>query len=570
MSDDLFPEDEFEEIFQASEGGAPTSDALTRLMQATDPEQAVFEMLGSAADITGLAIEDRNDFEKLMLDLQRRGAMAKTVRRLEVSVAERRKQVQREEKAAAAAASSVAGDCDALEQAAAAIGEADQRIEDLADTLELACRFLRRFVWFTSEAQVIALALWIMHTYCIDAAVTTPRISVRAPTKGCGKSRLLEVLNMLVLSPEYQITPTAAVTFRLLGSGDAVTLLYDEIDVIYGPQANGNEELRGVIDAGQRRGGTVARCQGDEHKVVRFPVFGPIALSGIGRLPGTIEDRCIVIDLAKKGRDVTVERFRPGKKPLVREAEELRGLMAAWAKRHVEALTEDEPELPDALSDRQQDGWEPLLAIADAAGGSWPEQARKAALYLHDTEDEIDDSFAVRLLAAIRRVFHDLIVSDRIATHDLIDALHRMDDEPWGEWRRGAGLKPSDLSKALADFKVRPRQWKRDKEVKRGYLRADLEPVWARYLEVIDLTDSDDDVCATQKNGQVTDPSRYPVTPQVRAHFQPLPEDPSDTPESASDQGGNGVTDASCYPGDSGFAHTSDPTESEDGEEWSI
>ena len=40
------------------------------------------------------------------------------------------------------------------------------------------------------------------------------------------------------------------------------------------------------------------------------------------------------------------------------------------------------PDMPLGIEDRNADVWEPLLAIAEAAGGDWPQRAREAAIAL--------------------------------------------------------------------------------------------------------------------------------------------------------------------------------------------
>ena len=49
-----------------------------------------------------------------------------------------------------------------------------------------------------------------------------------------------------------------------------------------------------------------------------------------------------------------------------------------------------EPSIPSALGDRAADNWRPLLAIADAVGGHWPETARQAAIVLAGTLRKAD------------------------------------------------------------------------------------------------------------------------------------------------------------------------------------
>src|SRR5207253_7475335 len=100
------------------------------------------------------------------------------------------------------------------------------------------------------------------------------------------------------------------------------------------------------------------------------------------------------------------------------EAETLRGLIEAWSLTIGEPLAEAHPKLPDALTDRQQDGTEPLLAIADIAGGQWPQAARRALVELCAEAQAADDSTGKLVLTDIRQVFDGQGV-DRIGSTDL-------------------------------------------------------------------------------------------------------------------------------------------------------
>jgi len=126
------------------------------------------------------------------------------------------------------------------------------------------------------------------------------------------------------------------------------------------------------------------------------------ALAGIGAMPDTIEDRPVVIRMRRRAPRETVHPYR-----YRRDAPILGGLAKAlheWAKAHASELEDSTPDMP--LEDRAADTWEPLIAIADLAGGTWPDRARAAALTLtaeHEASSDTPDT--VRLLADCRRVF---------------------------------------------------------------------------------------------------------------------------------------------------------------------
>src|SRR5436309_6021848 len=95
--------------------------------------------------------------------------------------------------------------------------------------------FLRRFV-VMSDDQAAAVALWIAHTHAIDAADVTPYLTVTSALKRSGKSRTLDVLNRLVRSPLPTANISDAALFRATEKLNP-TLLFDEIDAIFGPKA---------------------------------------------------------------------------------------------------------------------------------------------------------------------------------------------------------------------------------------------------------------------------------------------------------------------------------------------
>jgi hypothetical protein len=349
-----------------------------------------------------------------------------------------------------------------------------------ADLLDAIAAFIRRFVVLSRE-QVDAIALWVLHTWVIDAADATLFLAITSAEWRSGKTRLLEVLELLVRRPWRAITPSEAVLFRKV-SAQEPTLLLDETDAIFSPKAKDNEGLRALLNAGNRRGATVDRCVPGGKGEVRletFSVFCPRALAGIGRLPATVSDRSLPIRLKRRRRSEPVERFRF--RDVEEEAKALRGQIEAWAIVSVEALRQAErPPVPDTLDDRQADGAEPLLAIADLAGGIWSERARGALVELCTGEGMSDDSLSVRLLRDVRTIFEARGV-DRLHSADLCDALAEMEEAPWGDYK-GKPIKPRALAWLLELFEVRSSQVKIDGRNRHGYTRDAFSDAWSRYV----------------------------------------------------------------------------------------
>jgi hypothetical protein len=339
--------------------------------------------------------------------------------------------------------------------------------------------FVARYVVCT-EAQRVALSLWIVHTHAIDAADATPYLAVTSAEKQSGKSRLLDVLSQLVARPWVAVAPSDAVLFRKVEK-DKPTLLLDETDALFAAHAPSREPLRGLLNAGNRRGATVPRCvgEGSNMEVINFPVFCAKALAGIGRLPETIADRSIEIRLKRRSKDEEVQAYRP--RNVKTEAEALRRRIAKWASANVRKLKGAEPEIPDGLSDRAVEGWEPLWAIADLAGGKWPELARAAALEIASPGREQATSARLQLLADIRTVFASLDV-ERLTTTRLIAQLKKIDESPWRDWK-GTGLNAHSLGRLLGEYEINSYAWRTKEGVRRGYRREQFADVFDRYLQ---------------------------------------------------------------------------------------
>jgi hypothetical protein len=342
--------------------------------------------------------------------------------------------------------------------------------------------FLSRYVAFPSAQACDAVALWAMHTHALDAFDCTPRLVVLSPEKGSGKSRLLETLQLVVANPCYTPSISSSALYRLV-QAQQPTLLLDEADTYLGPHvANQHEALRGVVDSGHRRGVPVFRCDtAGTGKVEKFDPFAALALAGLGRLPATILDRAVIIRMKKRSPDEFVESFRYRKAKA--HADPIRDGLSAWTESALERLGDAEPDMPSGLTDRAADLWEPLLAIADEAGGDWPSTARTAAVKLIGGSSDDTTSRGVALLADIRHIF-DIKGVDRICSAALVAALVAMEDRPWGDLR-GQPLDKRRLATELRRYdgiRSKDHRFPDEPGTRKGYLRSDFTDAWSRYL----------------------------------------------------------------------------------------
>ncbi|ASR56297.1 DUF3631 domain-containing protein [Cellulomonas sp. PSBB021] len=341
--------------------------------------------------------------------------------------------------------------------------------------------FLARFVVYPGEHERVAHVLWIAHTWFMDQWESTPRIAFLSPEPGSGKSRALEVTEPLVPRPVHAVNATPAYLFRKVSDPDGPpTILFDEIDTIFGPKAKDNEELRGMLNAGHRRGAMAGRCviRGKEVLTEELPAYAAVALAGLDDLPDTIMTRSVVVRMRRRAPGESVEPWRL--RTCGPDADMLGERLREWAGRVRHLAGERWPEMPAGVEDRAADVWEALLAVADLAGDTWPERARAAAVHLVGRSQERAPSIGVLLLRDLRAVF-EAAGAERLRTEAILDELVEMDESPWGDIR-GKALDARGLSRRLSKYGIGPRTMRINGSVAKGYDAADLADAWARYL----------------------------------------------------------------------------------------
>ena len=348
-----------------------------------------------------------------------------------------------------------------------------------AELLMEVYHFVRRFVSL-SEHQARVVALWIVHTHVIDSADTTPYLAVTSAEKQCGKTRLLEVMATVVANPWLTGRVTAAVLYRKTDA-EHPTLLLEESDAAFGGEKEYAEAVRGILNTGHDRDGVASACvgQGAEMSYKDFSTFCPKAIAVIGKLPDTVADRSIPIRLKRAARGERIERWR--RRKMRPEADALRGKIETWCSGIMGALRKAEPPLPEELSDRQQDGAESLLAIADLAGGNWPDVARTGLVQICAEARQADDSIGVRLLVDIKLVFGSKAV-DKLFSAELASALAEIETSPWAEWSRGKAMTANQLARQLKKFDIGPHSVRIGDRATSGYELEDFEDAFKRYL----------------------------------------------------------------------------------------
>jgi hypothetical protein len=344
--------------------------------------------------------------------------------------------------------------------------------------------FISRFCVFPDNHCLTAVTLWAAHTHMVEHFYTTPRLALLSPEPSSGKTRVLDVLDLLVPEPMYAFGASPAAIFRKLAT-DQVTLLFDEVDTIWSSKgrSDNNEDLRGLLNVGYKRGAKVPRCVGPQHDVVDFGVFCAVALAGIGELPETIMTRSVIIKMRRRAPGERVEQFRG--RIHAPEGHALRDRLAQWAMDIGKDTGAAFPTMPNGVEDRAAEVWEALLAVADAAGGDWPDLARVACVHLIDAAKDRRVSLGIRLLQDLRTIYTNA-ATDKLSTAYLLDSLASGhsgldDDAPWGDLY-GNPINARKLASLLKPYGISSKKLRINDVTQQGYHKEDLYDVWQRYL----------------------------------------------------------------------------------------
>lgn len=382
---------------------------------------------------------------------------------------------------------------------------------------EITVTILRYVVLDLEQAH--AATLWVAHTHLVEAASVSPLAIINAPERACAKTLFQTLLGRMCCRALPAANASLSALFRAVEQWQP-TLLIDEADTFF----RENAELHGMVNAGYQRGGYVLRSEatGDTFEPRMFSVYSAKSIAGIAlerHLPDSTMSRGIVFNMRRKLPHESVERFRNADDSLFAR---LGSQLARFAQDHAKQIQQCQPVLPDALNDRAQDNWEPLLAIAACAGPVWLERATAAALKFSASGESLM-STANELLADIKEVFDGEKVKS-VRTVDLLEKLTADADKGWATYNRGKPMTPRQLAKQLAAYGIKPktvRQGKKD--TPKGYEVAQFEDAFRRYLtspppEPSDIADETPEVAATAQQffdltpacGVVADTSEAP------------------------------------------------------------
>jgi hypothetical protein len=383
--------------------------------------------------------------------------------------------------------------------------------EDGAQLLTDIATYIRKFVVLTRE-QCAILSVYILHTHVVDTGMFTPYIHVWSPVMRSGKTRLLELLQLFVHDPWMTQRASAAALVRKI-TKSRPTLLLDESDAAFTADKEYSEALRGMLNAGFQKSGVATLCikvNGD-WQPQDFPVFSPKVIAGIGidKLPTTVRDRSIPIEMKRRAKWEAVEDFDTedqitATRPLVER-------IKVWAKQTEPHLRGwPKPEKLEALSDRQRDICNPLLKIADLAGGGWLQKLSDALISVMSARQD-DEGAQIKLLADIRCIF-DKQNAQQLFSAQLVAELVKIETSPWAEWKHEKPMTPIQLARMLKSFRVYPHTVRVGTATAKGYDREDFRDAWGRYVPP-SLSPDTRPVTPSQSSAGAGERDFQPVTP---------------------------------------------------------
>jgi hypothetical protein len=342
-----------------------------------------------------------------------------------------------------------------------------------ADLLQAIFTEVQRFVYIDDRDYIVG-CLWILLAYVWDVFYKLPILRLKSPVKGCGKSTMLDVLEVFVVKPLLTVSVTPAGLYRLIEKYHPCVLI-DEADS-YGKD---DDELRNIVNGGYERDRPVIRVNKETLEPQIFATFGCKVLASIGSLHETIEDRSVIIDMKRKAPNIKLEELCDVDHTRFIE---LRRKIQRWADDNRETLKTTKIARPEALSDRPWNKWRPLLTIAAVVGGHWPESCKDAAIGISSEADE-ELTIVTEILSRIRTLFR--VKGDEfLSSDDIINSLNSDKEAPWADWQKGdvKGITVEKMSRYLKRFKIKSDRPQIENKRVRGYWLESFQDTFASYL----------------------------------------------------------------------------------------
>jgi hypothetical protein len=252
------------------------------------------------------------------------------------------------------------------------------------------------------------------------------------------------------------------------------TVGLDEMDLVIG-DGQAAKDLRNIMNSGYKPSGAFRRAK------VKLPVYAPIAMSGLAKvLRGnpyldTLRSRSFIIDM-KPAKPGEIEKYRT--RLHESGAKAIAMALASWGEANAGAVGDAWPEIPEGLSNRDEEIAAAVLALAEVAGGTWPERIRAAvcALLLGESDEEPDVAPAERIIADIRAVW----TGTQVGTADLAARLAALPRSPWGAIFPDPARAGIELASYLRPYDISPvKIWLGDEgRAAQGYKIEQFEELW--------------------------------------------------------------------------------------------
>jgi hypothetical protein len=346
--------------------------------------------------------------------------------------------------------------------------------------------FIRRFLILPNESDYTIVSLWIAHTYFTHKIKTTPRLAIISPEYGCGKSRVLEVLESLSFKGEKLDHHTRSYLMRTVDLireefSRSPTLLIDEIDSVFRKNSEEGEATRAFANTGYRATGFYGITEGDSKKTpTKFRTFAPMALAGKGEvLPESVMTRAVIIRLQRRMGNEFIEDFLTDL--VAFEAEELREELLGWSDYCAQDISTLNPELP--VRDRDREVWLPLFIVAHLADEVWIKRAEIALANIQESKSDNTLPRERQLLSDIWKIFQGQ-EREKIKSAAIILGLIEMHDSEWDTYNYGKPINERALAKKLRTYGIKPAQIRFENgQGAKGYYRSEVESAVKRYLE---------------------------------------------------------------------------------------
>ncbi len=338
-------------------------------------------------------------------------------------------------------------------------------------------RFITRYVVLPNAAR-LPVSLWAIATHAAATFDVFPYLVFSSGVPRCGKSRAIEILELLCARAWRGTTPSEAGLFRFLA--DCPTLLLDEIESLRATHRSERDQaILSILNVGYRRGATVLRWSVACRSAEKVPVFGPKSFCCVGDLPLSLSDRSIVIRMQRRSPSEPVARFRFSR--ATTEVSPTKAAVELIVRERLGEITETYAALPDLgfLSDRDCELFSPLFAVLAVLAPARVAELERSARFLsgEKSKDAADGSLPLKLIDGIFKLWPENL--DAWLTAGVLAALREEDESPW---RTEIELTPRRLALMLRPFEIFPRQVRTPFGTGKGYLRSELLTAHARYI----------------------------------------------------------------------------------------